>query len=137
MFGEDKQDAEVEHENKIDGIDIFKNVVARHSISEELTTQQAWIKIFVIFTFTLLAIRIVQKTRRDGKVALESFHQDMSRYKDHECLKTRTIHLKGVIPEDRTGQGIENHLNKILKKRQLRNHRGKVMSTLIIPDFTK
>ena len=97
-----------EKEMKIDGIDIFKNVVARHNESEELTTVQAWIKIFV------------QKTRRDGKVALETFHQDMSRYKDHECLKTRTIHLKGVIPEDRTGQGIENHLNKILKTKQMR-----------------
>ena len=61
----------------------------------------------------------------------------MSRYKDHECLKTRTIHLKGVIPEDGTGQGIENHLNKILKQKQMRNTRGKVMSTLIIPDYTK
>lgn len=61
----------------------------------------------------------------------------MSRYKDHECLKTRTLHLKGVIPEDRTGQGIENHLNKILMKKQMRSSRGKVMSTLIIPDFTK
>jgi hypothetical protein len=121
VFGEDKVfKGKQEKEMKIDGIDIFKNVVARHNESEELTTVQAWIKIFVIFTFTMLTIRIVQKTRRDGKVALETFHQDMSRYKDHECLKTRTIHLKGVIPEDRTGQGIENHLNKILKSKQMR-----------------
>lgn len=84
-------------------MEFFKNWVARHDAHEELTQSQAWIKLFVIFTFTLLTIRIVQKTRRDGKVALESFYQDMSRYKDHECLKTRTLHLKGVIPEDRTG----------------------------------
>jgi len=49
----------------------------------------------------------VQKTRRDAKVALESYYQDMSKYKDHESLKVRTLHIKGVLPEDRTGQGIE------------------------------
>jgi hypothetical protein len=49
----------------------------------------------------------VQKTRRDAKVALESFYQDMSKYKDHECLKARTMHIKGVLPHDRTGHGVE------------------------------
>jgi hypothetical protein len=64
----------------------------------ELSTEQAWASIVIIFMFTMLTIRIVQKTRRDAKVALEAFHQDMSKYKDQECLKTRTIHIKGVLP---------------------------------------
>ena len=72
IFGEDKDSNN--KDIKINGVDIFKNVVARHNETEELTTGQGWIKIFVIFTFTLLTIRIVQKTRRDGKVALETFH---------------------------------------------------------------
>lgn len=59
VFGEDAKIGPNNQETKIDGIDIFKNVVARHSETEELTTGQAWIKIFVIFTFTLLTIRIV------------------------------------------------------------------------------
>lgn len=58
VFGEDAKFGP-DKETKIDGIDIFKNVVARHNETEELTTGQAWIKIFVIFTFTLLTIRIV------------------------------------------------------------------------------
>ena len=41
----------------------------------------------------------------------------MSKYKDHECLKTRTIHVKGVLSNDRTGNGIERYLNDILRKR--------------------
>jgi len=63
----------------------------------------------------------VQKTRRDAKVALESFYQDMSRYKDHECLKARTMHCKGVLPHDRTGLGVESYLNSILKQRSYGN----------------
>ena len=88
--------------------------------------------------FTLLTIRIVQKTRRDAKVALESFYQDMSRYKDHECLKARTMHIKGVLPQDRTGDGVQNYLNKILKRKSYGSENpGKVTSLLIVPDFTK
>ena len=41
----------------------------------------------------------------------------MSKYKDHECLKTRTIHVNGVLSNDRTGNGIERYLNDILRKR--------------------
>jgi hypothetical protein len=88
--------------------------------------------------FTLLTIRIVQKTRRDAKVALESFYQDMSRYKDHECLKARTMHIKGVLPHDRTGDGVQHYLNKILKNKSYGSENpGKVTSCLIVPDFTK
>ena len=100
---------------------------------------QAWISIGIIFVFTLLTIQVVQKTRRDAKVALEVFYQDMSRYKDHECLKTRTLHVKGVLPQDSTGLGIERHLNQILQKRSFNSgtSAGKVTSVLVIPDFTK
>lgn len=63
----------------------------------------------------------------------------MSRYKDHECLKTRTLHVKGVLPQDSTGLGIERHLNKILEERAKYSgaKKGKVTSVLVIPDFTK
>jgi hypothetical protein len=73
--------------------------------------------ISIIFIFTMLTIRIVQKTRRDAKVALESYYQDMSKYKDQECLKARTIHIKGVLPHDLAGEGIEKYLNSILEKK--------------------
>ena len=104
----------------------------------ELSSAKAWVSICIIFIFTMLTIRIVQKTRRDAKVALESYYQDMSKYKDQECLKARTIHIKGVLPQDRTGEGIELYLNKILKSKSF-GHQfpGKVLSTLIIPDFKK
>ena len=77
-------------------------------------------------------------TRRDAKEALENFYQDMSKYKDHECLKARTIHIQGILPQDRTGDGIYNYLNDILKKKTYNSGTpGHVTSVLIIPDFTK
>ena len=71
VFGEEKH----KDQKDIEGVEIFTNVVAKHSsTSDQLTQTQSWIKIFVTFTFTLLTIRIVQKTRRDAKIALESFY---------------------------------------------------------------
>ena len=62
----------------------------------------------------------------------------MSKYKDQECLKARTIHIKGVLPQDRTGEGIDNYLNSILKQKAYGSQTpGKVISVLILPDFTK
>ena len=102
---------------------------------------EAWVSIVITFLFTLLTIwYLVQKTRRDAKNALESFYQDMSRYKDHECLKTRTLHVKGVLPQDTTGLAMEAHLNKLLQQMFLNkslSKPGKVTSVLVIPDFTK
>mmetsp|Transcript_1280 Transcript_1280/g.1542 ORF Transcript_1280/g.1542 Transcript_1280/m.1542 type:complete len:175 (+) Transcript_1280:250-774(+) len=72
----------------------------------ELSTQKAWTSICIIFIFTLLTINMVQKTRKDAKIALEDFNADMSRYKDQECLKARTLHIKGVLPLDRSGEGL-------------------------------
>ena len=70
-------------------------------------------------------------------MALESFYQDMSRYKDHECLKARTMHIKGVLPHDRTGEGVEAYLNDILRQKSYGNEfPGKVTDVLIVPDFT-
>lgn len=95
-------------------INMLHNLFSHADTEHALATHRAWISIFIVFTFSLLTIRITQKTRRDAKVAYESYHHDMSRYRDHECLKTRTLHVKGVLPDDRTGNGIEQHLNKIL-----------------------
>ena len=45
----------------------------------------------------------------------------MSRYKDHECLKARTLHIKGVLQHDRSGDGILAYLNRILKNKTYGN----------------
>lgn len=88
-------------------MNMLHNLFSHADTETALETHRAWISIFIIFTFSVLTIRLVQKTRRDARVALESYYSDMSRFKDHECLKTRTLHIKGVLPDDRTGNGIE------------------------------
>lgn len=36
----------------------------------------------------------------------------MSKNRDHEWLKARTLHIKGIPPEDRSG----NHLKTVLER---------------------
>ena len=123
--------------NLQNNINMVHNLFSHANTDAVLATHRAWISIFIVFTFSFLTIRFVQKTRRDARIALESYYQDMSHYRDHECLKTRTLHIKGVLPDDRTGNGLEMHLNKILAERSYGDSPGKVRSVLIIPDFTK
>ena len=91
--------------------------------------------------FTIIIFDIIRKTRRDAKVVIADQYIDLAKYKDHECLKTRTIHVQGVLPTDQTGMAIEQHLNDILKKRAVNTGNsttfGQVQTVLLIPDYTK
>lgn len=80
--------------------------------------------------FTLLTIRQVQKIRRDARIAYQFYQRSMSRNKDHEWLKARTIHVKGLSPEDRTG----NHLKTVLD-RVVAPAAGEVLAVHLVPDF--
>jgi hypothetical protein len=106
-FGGDKVES-------ITGMDFVTGLLGNTTV---LSKAQSWISISIIFLFTLLVFRNVQKTRRDAKAAIIAQYIDLAKYKDHECLKTRTLHLEGVLPYDSSGMAIEKHLNDILKKR--------------------
>lgn len=54
----------------------------------------------------------------------------MSKNKDHEWLKARTVHIKGLSPEDRTG----NYLKYILERAVVPSG-GQVLAVIIVPDF--
>ena len=57
----------------------------------------------------------------------------MSRNKDHEWLKARTIHVKGLLPDDRAG----NQLKLVLERVLAQSDNGQVLAVLLVPDFVK
>ena len=59
----------------------------------------------------------------------------MSMKYDHEWLKARTVHIKGIPGLDRNGQGLETLLNRFLDD----NLPGqvKVLALHLVPDFSK
>jgi hypothetical protein len=55
----------------------------------------------------------------------------MSLAKDAEWLKARTIHIKGIPAEDRTGNGLRQVLESFLEK-----NGGMVVAVAIVPPFS-
>lgn len=82
--------------------------------NKELSKWRSWIHVILVLVFTLLTIRAVQKTRRDAKIAYLFYYKEMSRNKDHEWLKARTVHVKGIPPEDRSGNNLKHILERVL-----------------------
>jgi hypothetical protein len=56
----------------------------------------------------------------------------MSGTYDHEWLKARTVHIKGIPAEDRHGDGL-----KLLLGSYLQQFGGEVLALHLAPDFTK
>lgn len=83
--------------------------------NKELTRLRSWVHVALVFVFTILTIRAVQKVRRDAKIAYLFYYREMNKNKDHEWLKARTIHVKGVPPEDRSGNNLKNILERSLQ----------------------
>lgn len=71
--------------------------------NKELSHVKGWVHVILVLVFTLLTIRAVQKTRRDARIAYQFYHREMSKNHDYEWLKARTVHIKGIPPEDRSG----------------------------------
>ena len=82
--------------------------------NKELTNLRGWVHVGLVLVFTLLTIRAVQKTRRDARIAYQFYYRSMSKNTDHEWLKARTLHVKGLVSKDRRGDMLRNELNMML-----------------------
>lgn len=98
--------------------------------NKELSHAKGWMHVFLVLVFTSLTIRAVQKTRRDAKIAYQFYHREMSKNKDHEWLKARTAHVKGIPPEDRSGNNLKAVLESVLSPTG-----GQVLAVIMVPDF--
>ena len=56
----------------------------------------------------------------------------MSKNFDHEYLKERTLHIKGIPQADRGGSMLMNEIEKVLAECG-----GQIKGMLIVPDMTK
>ena len=86
--------------------------------------------VFMVFVYTFLTIAAVQSTRREAQRAYKKNLKEMSTAKDAEWLKSRTIHIKGIPAEDRTGNGLRQVLESFLEKKG-----GMVIAVQMIPPF--
>jgi Late exocytosis, associated with Golgi transport len=71
--------------------------------NKEMGSFRGWVHVVLVGVFTILTVRQIMKTRRDARHAYQFYTKSMSKHRDHEWLKARTIHVKGLSPEDRGG----------------------------------
>ena len=86
----------------------------------------------MVFVYTFLTINAVQSTRSEAQRAYKKNHREMSSVKDAEWLKARTIHIKGIPAEDRTGNGLRQVIESFLKEKG-----GMVIAVQMVPPFSK
>lgn len=86
----------------------------------------------MVSVITFLTISIIRQTRNMAKQAYALQNSWTSKYKNQEQLKHHTIHIKGIPPEDRTGNGLRVLLDKFLEQRG-----GSIMTIQIVPPFHK
>eukprot|EP00347_Sterkiella_histriomuscorum_P002304 403368673 len=98
--------------------------------NKELSNFKGWIHVILVLIFTLLTIRAVQKTRRDARIAYQFYHREMSKNHDHEWLNARTVHVKGIPPEDRSGNILRASLERVIAPTG-----GQVLGVILLPDF--
>jgi hypothetical protein len=101
--------------------------------NKELSNYRGWFHVFMVFVYTFLTIHFIQKTRRDARVSYQMYYSEMSKKKDHEWLKARTMHIKGIPEEDRAGNGLKTLLETFLKE----NGGGSILAMQIVPPFHK
>jgi len=102
-----------QHPSSDDFIDWFERTTFNN---KEITTMfQGWIHVLLVLLFTYLTVKEVQKIRKEARNAYQFYQRGMSANKDHEWLKLRTVHVKGLSSEDRTGETLKRIFNKVVE----------------------
>ena len=112
-----------------DFIDWFERTTFNN---KEITTFfQGWVHVVLVLLFTYLTIKEVQKVRKEARYAYQFYQRSMSQNKDHEWLKLRTVHVKGLSPDDRTGNNLKAILERVVAPAE-----GEVLGVHLVPDFS-
>ena len=99
--------------------------------NKEMTDYRGTYHVIMVFAITTLSIRAVQQTRDIARASYRVQHEQLSRNVDHDWLKARTLHIKGLPQEDRDGNGLKQILDNFLADKD-----GKVVAIQIVPPFS-
>lgn len=82
--------------------------------------------------FTIATLYTFYELKVEARNVYAEVQLKRSRTKDFEWLKTRTVHVRGLAPNDRKGESLIRKLDK-----ELELIGGKVIAIINIPDFSK
>lgn len=99
--------------------------------NKELDTLSWWVHGILMIIFTIATIYTFYELKLEARKVYAEVQLKRSRTKNFEWLKTRTVHVRGLAPNDRKGEALIKKLNK-----ELELIGGKVLTIINIPDFS-
>lgn len=107
--------------------------------NKEVNSSTATLHIITMTLFILFIIRFLTKLKRELKDLYFSRFDVLSRTKNHEWLRCRTLHISGISPLERNVSKLKERLNFFLKQKiQNVNENEKenlVVEVSFIPDY--
>lgn len=100
--------------------------------NKELTALSCWVHTILLIVFSAATMYTFYQMKHEARTIYVRMQLENSKTKDHEWLKTRTVHVRGLAPNDRKGEALVKKLNK-----ELEIIGGKVLGIINIPDFSK
>ena len=85
-----------------------------------------------MIVFSFATIYTFYQMKLEARTVYAKLQLERSKTKDYEWLKTRTVHVRGLAPNDRKGESLIRKLNK-----ELEVTGGKALGIINIPDFSK
>lgn len=98
--------------------------------NKELNYFTAWMHVILVFLFSLISLVTMVNLRIDVRNAYFQYYVRRSLQNDVEFLKQRTLHVQGLIPQDKRGNRLVTQVNHFL-----RQFGGAVLGVVVIPDY--
>ncbi len=98
-----------------------------------LTNYSSTIHLVCLFLFFLLMIRYLYMLKTDLKNVYFARYDSLSKTKDHEWLRCRTLHISGISPLNRNINMLKTKLNYYLSQKL--NSESSVVEVSFIPDY--
>ena len=92
----------------------------------------SWVQIWMCVFITFMTLKTVYGLKATGRVLYKKYARTGDIKHDYEWLKSRTIHVRGLLKNDVDGRILESVLNE-----QLKSHNGKVLGIIVVPDYNK
>lgn len=90
----------------------------------------SWVQVSLCIFITIATLKIIFSLKTKGREMYKKYSRSGEFQHDYEWLRSRTIHVRGLLKNDITGAFLENMLNE-----HLHDTESKILSILVVPDF--
>lgn len=87
----------------------------------------SWVQVSLSIFITILTLRTIFNLKTQARKVYKKYEKH-----DYEWLKSRTIHVKGLLKNDITGALLENMLNDHLSDTE-----SKILAICVVPDYRR